>query len=77
MDWATPIREFFETSIEPKDEYETKRIRRLTPSYIRIDEIIYKKGFSKPFFGRAATVETTSILRELDEGYIACDEGAR
>lgn len=52
-------------------------MRRLAPSYTLIVGILYKKGFSTPFLICTATPETTTILRELHEGYVAYHEGER
>lgn len=76
IDWATPIRDFIETGNEPHDEAKAKRIRHLAPSYIIVDEILYKKCFSTHLLGCIAPPETTSTLRELHEGYAACHEEA-
>lgn len=76
INYATPIREFIEAGHEPQDETEAKRIRPMTHSYIILDEIIYKKGFSTPLLRCIAPPKTTTILIELHEGYTAFHKGA-
>lgn len=72
-----PIKAFLGTGVEPLEEAEAKRMRRIDLSYTLIDGILYKKGSSTPFLRCVAQLETTTIRRELHEGYVACHEGEK
>lgn len=47
------------------------------PLVTLIDRALYKTGFSTPHLRCVAQHETTTILREVQEGYVAYHEGAR
>lgn len=60
-----PIKEFLETGIEPRDEAEAKRLRRLTPSYTLIDEILYKKGSQHHYLDASLLLGLKKMLYTL------------
>lgn len=66
-DWVTHISTYLESGELPEDEVNAKRITRLTPNYRIINGMLYKKGFSMPFFRCGAKPETITILREVHE----------
>lgn len=75
--WATPIKEFLKTRVEPLEEIEAKRMRRIALNYTFIDGILYKNGFSTLYVRCVAKPETTTILTELHEVYDTFHEGAK
>lgn len=63
--WATPIRKFFKTGVEPQDEAEARRMSRLAPSYTLIVGILYKKEFSTPLLRCITPSKMMTCMKDM------------
>ena len=73
--WMTPIVSYLKEGklLEWKDEARKLRVR--AARYVLMDEVLYKRGFSQPYFRCLAPDEANYVLREVHEG--ACGNHSR
>lgn len=75
--WVMPIKKCLEVGEVSYGEVEATRIRRVTPNYLIIDGMLYKKGYSTTYLRCVINPDSDHILTELHEGYATFHEGAR
>jgi len=69
--WMTPIVAYLKDGRLPEERDETRNLRTRSAKYVLIDEMLYKRGFSKPYLKCLALDEANYVFREVHEG--ACD----
>ena len=73
----TPIVSYLKDGrlLEEKDETRKLRVRSVT--YVLMDKVLYKRGFSQPYLKCLAPDEVNYVLREVHEGACGNHLGAR
>ena len=56
---------------------EARKLRIKSVKYILMDEVLYKRGFSKPYLRCLALNEANYVLREVHKGACGNYSGAR
>ena len=56
---------------------EARKLRIKSVKYILMDEVLYKRGFSKPYLRCLALNEANYVLREVHKGACGNHSGAR
>ena len=71
----TPIVIYLKDGRLLEDKDEAKKLRIRAAKFVLIDEVLYKRGFSKPYLRCLAPNESNYVLREIHEG--ACGNHLR
>ncbi|XP_072061941.1 uncharacterized protein [Arachis hypogaea] len=66
--WITPLIEYIKFDILPKEEKETKKIRREAQNYTLVKNILYRRGMSTPSLKCVPTSKTAEVLEEVHNG---------
>ena len=69
--WMTPIVVYLKDGRLLEDKDEARRLKIRATKYVLIDEVLYKQGFSQPYFRCLALDKSNYLLREVHEG--ACE----
>ena len=75
--WMTPIVAYLKDGRLPKERDKTRNLRIRSAKYVLVDEMLYKKGFSKPYLKCLALNEANYVLRKVHEGACGNYSGAR
>ena len=75
--WMTPILSYLKDGRLPEEKDEAKKLRVRSAGYVLMDEVLYKRGFSQPYFRCLALNEANYVLREVHEGASGNHSGAR
>lgn len=67
--WMTPIIDYLLNGTLPEDKNEARRLMYQLPRYTMLDNKLYRRGFLMPLLKCVAEPETTSILKEIHEGF--------
>ena len=60
-----------------KAKDEARKLRVRAAKYVLLDEVLYKRGFSRPYLRCLASDEANYVLREVHEGACGNHSGAR
>ena len=75
--WMTPIVSYLKDGKLPEGKDKARKLRVRAARYILMDEVLYKRGFSQPYFRCLAPDEANYVLREVHEGACGNHLGAR
>lgn len=67
--WMTPILVYLRDGILPADKNETRRLMYQLPIYLVDHNKLYIRGFSMPLLWCVAEPQSTTILKEVHEGF--------
>ena len=71
----TPLVSYLKDGKLRKGKDEAKKVRVKSARYILMDEVLYKRGFSKPYLRCLAPNEANYVLTKIHEG--ACGNHSR
>jgi ribonuclease HI len=69
--WMTPIISYLQGGTLPNDRHEARRIKVCASRFIILQGILYKRGFSLPYFRCLTSAEAEYVLREIHEGILS------
>ena len=75
--WMTPIVSYFKDGKLSEGKDEARKLRVRATRYVLMDEVLYKRGFSKPYLRCLAPDEANYVLREVHKGACGNHSGAR
>ena len=75
--WMTPIVVYLKDGRLLEDKDEARKLKIKAAKYVLIDEVLYKQGFSQPYFRCLALDKSNYLLREVHEGACENHSGAR
>ena len=67
--WMTPIVEYLETRVLPKDRNQAQKLMYQLPRYPILDGKLYKRGYSMPLLRCVTPPEAKKIIEEIHEGF--------
>ena len=73
--WMTPILIYLKDGRLLEDKDKARRLKIKAAKYVLIDEVLYKRGFSRPYLRCLTLDESNYVLREVHEG--ACRNHSR
>ena len=73
----TPIVGYLKEGKLPQGRDEARKLRIKSAKYIRMDEVLYKRGFSQPYLKCLVPDEANYVLREVHEGACGNYSGTR
>ena len=75
--WMNPIITYLKDGRLPERKDVARRLRIRSTRYVLIDEVLYKRGFSQPYFRCLSPDEVNYVLREVHKGACGNHLGAR
>ena len=75
--WMTPIVSYLKDGKLPEGKDEARKLKVRLATYVLMNEVLYKRGFSKPYLRCLAHDEANYVLREVHEGACGNHSGAR
>ncbi|GMP37997.1 hypothetical protein CsSME_00021317 [Camellia sinensis var. sinensis] len=75
--WASDILLFLTTGALPEDQQQASKVRSRASNYVIIDDILYKRGFSRPYLRCLNPAQATYVMQEIHEGICGNHSGGR
>ena len=68
VDWTTPIISYLRDGSLPEDCNASLRLKVQSSLFVIMGNVLYKKGFSRPYLRCLALGEVNYVMREVHEG---------
>ena len=75
--WTTPIVSYLTDGTLPDNKEAARKLKVQTARFILIKNILYKKGFSRPYLRCLNPKEIDYVMREVHEGICGSHSGSR
>ena len=75
--WTTPIASYLKDSVLPDDKEAARKLKVQATHFILIKDILYKRGFSRPYLRFLVPEEADYVIREVHEGVCRNHSGSR
>ena len=66
--WTTLIIAYLKNKTLPEDQDESQRLKVRVAHFVLIADVLYKRGFSRPFLRCLTSDEADYVMREVHEG---------
>lgn len=76
-EWANGVIKYLDKGKLPEDKEEARRIRRSAARFMRIDEILYKRGFTTLLIRCISPQKAQYVLTEIHEGICGNHSGVK
>ena len=77
VNWMTPIISYLKDGSLSEGKDKARRLRVRSARYVLLNDVLYKRGFSQPYFRCLSPDEANYVLREVHEGACGNHLGAR
>ena len=64
-DWMDRIVDYLKNCKEPRDKSQAKKLRIKVARYTLLDEVLYKKSFSRPLLRCVTREESEAVLKSI------------
>ena len=75
--WMTPITSYLKDGVLPNGKEATKKLKVQATRFVLIKDVLYKKGFSRPYLRCLIPEEANYVMREVHEGVCGNHSGSR
>ena len=75
--WTTTIASYLKDGILPNEKEAARKIKVQAARFVLIKDVLYKKGFSRPYLRCLGNEEADYVMRELHEGICRNHSGLR
>ena len=75
--WTTPLISYLKTSVLPDGNDAARKLKVQASRFVLIKDVLYKRGFSRPYLRCLSHKETDYVMREVHEGICGNHSGAR
>ena len=75
--WTTPLAAYLRSSILPDGKDATRKLKVQASRFMLIRDVLYKRGFFRPYLRCLSYDEANYIMREVHEGICGNHSGAR
>ena len=75
--WATPIASYLKNGILPNKKEVARKLKVRVTRFVLIKDVLYKKGFSRPYLRCLGNEEVDYVMREVHEGICGNHSGSR
>ena len=66
--WTTPIASYLKNGILPDEKEAARKLKVWAARFVLIKDVLYKRGFSRPYLRCLGNEEVDYIMREVHEG---------
>ncbi|XP_075662974.1 uncharacterized protein LOC142632463 [Castanea sativa] len=75
--WTTPLISYLKDGTLPKGEEAARKLKVQSVRFVLIKDVLYKRGFSRPYLRCLGLEEAEYIMREVHEGICGNHSGSR
>ena len=75
--WTTPLIAYLQSGTMPDGKDATRKLKVQASRFVLIRDVLYKKGFSRPYLRCLSHNEADYVIREVHEGICGNHSGAR
>ncbi|XP_065619152.1 uncharacterized protein LOC136063143 [Quercus suber] len=76
-DWTTPLTSFLKNGILPNEKEAARKLKVQAARFVLIRDVLYKRGFSRPYLRCLGPEEADYVMREVHEGICGNHSGSR
>nr|XP_023900522.1 uncharacterized protein LOC112012361 [Quercus suber] len=76
-DWTTPLTSFLKNDILPNEKEAVRKLKVQAARFMLIRDVLYKRGFSRPYLRCLGPEEADYVMREVHEGICGNHSGSR
>ena len=66
--WTMPLISYLRTGVLPNGKDATRKLKVPASQFVLIKDVLYKRGFSRPFLKCLSYEEVDYVMREVHEG---------
>ena len=75
--WTTPLISYLKTGVLPDGSDAARKVKAQASRFVLIKDVLYKRGFSRPYLRCLCHEEADYVIREVHEGIYENHSGAR
>ena len=75
--WTTPLISYLRIGVLPDGKDATRNLKVQASRFVLIKDVLYKRGFSRPYLRYLGHEEASYVMREIHEGICGNHSGAR
>ena len=75
--WTTTIVSYLKDGILPKEKEAARKLKVRAARFVLIKDVLYKRGFSRPYLRCLGNEEADYVMREVHEGICGNHSGSR
>ena len=75
--WTTPLISYLRTGLLPDRKEALRKLKFQASRFVLIKDVLYKRGFSRPYLRCLSREEADYVMREVHEGICGNHSGAR
>ena len=75
--WTTPLISYLKTSMLPNGKDAVRKLKFQASQFVLIKDVLYKRGFSRPYLRCLSHEEAVYVMREVHEGICGNHSGAQ
>ena len=75
--WTTPLKAYLRSGILPNGKEAARKLKVQASRFVIIRDVLYKKGFSRPYLRCLSHEEADYMMREVHKGICGNDSRAR
>ena len=75
--WTTPIALYLKDGVLPDEKEAARKLKVQAARFVLIKDVLYKRGFSRPYLRCLGNEEVDYVMREVHEGICGNHSGAR
>ena len=76
-DWTMPLKEYLQSGVFPDGKDAARRLKVRASRFVLIRDVLYKRGFSRPYLRCLSHNEAEYVMKEVHEGICGNHSGAR
>lgn len=75
--WTTPLISYLRAGVLPEENGAARKLKVQASRFVLIKDVLYKRGFSRPYLRCLCQEEADYVMREVHEGICGNHSGAR
>ena len=75
--WTTPLISYLKTGVLPDEKGVVRKLKVQASWFVLMKDVLYKRGFSRPYLRCLGHEEANYVMREANEGICENHSGAR
>ena len=75
--WTTAIASYLKDGLLPNEKEAARKVKVRAARFVLIKDVLYKRGFSRPYLRCLSNEEANYVMREVHEGIYGNHSGSR
>ena len=75
--WTTPLVSYLKDGVLPDEKEAARKLKVQAARFVLIKDVLYKRGFSRPYLRSLGMEEADYVMREVHEGICGNHSGSR